>query len=169
VFDRTIRSLNAVAERLATVVFCDYFKSNEKGLFSPEFRYYCWPIDQSRGTMAFAFRPTDLEEANHMSSHSRMMCGIGGASRAEGKSDVSRIEYSMQLGILIPALISLCGCVAMAIPSLQSESAGYTGCPPEENQITNVQTILGTPTTYNASCKGKTYLCSAGHCAPVAN
>ena len=57
----------------------------------------------------------------------------------------------------------------MATGSLQIESAGYTGCVPEENQITNVKTILGTPINYRATCKGKTYFCSGGHCAPAAD
>jgi len=79
------------------------------------------------------------------------------------------MKYMIRLGILGTAMISLGGCVAMVTASLQSESAGYTGCAPNENQITNVKTILGNPINYNATCKGKTYFCSDGHCAPAAN
>jgi hypothetical protein len=65
----------------------------------------------------------------------------------------------------------------MFTPHMKNVSAGYTGCLPDENQITNVNPDLGV-TTWNATCKGKTYLCSSvgnspgsttEHCAPVAN
>jgi len=83
----------------------------------------------------------------------------------------------VRFSVLGLALISLCGCVSMVTPKLQNVSAGYTGCLPDENQITNVNLNLGV-TTWNTTCKGKTYLCSAvgnspesttEHCAPVAN
>lgn len=60
---------------------------------------------------------------------------------------------------------------------LQMISAGHTGCLPEENEISNVKMNLDGSGTWNATCKGKTYLCSAFlgvsksesySCAPVA-
>ena len=56
-------------------------------------------------------------------------------------------------------------------------SAGHTGCMPEDNVISNVVANLDGSGTWNATCKGRVYLCSAvgsvGNsesysCAPVA-
>lgn len=59
---------------------------------------------------------------------------------------------------------------------LKMVSAGHTGCMPEENVISNAASNLDGTGTWNASCKGKVYLCSAApagnaeaySCAPVA-
>jgi hypothetical protein len=56
---------------------------------------------------------------------------------------------------------------------LQMISAGYTGCQPEDNLISNTVGHLNGSQLWNATCKGKVYLCSgvdtAAHsCAPVA-
>jgi len=60
---------------------------------------------------------------------------------------------------------------------LQMISAGHTGCLPEDNQISNVKMNLDGSGTWNATCKAKSYLCSAFlgvsksesySCAPVA-
>jgi len=61
------------------------------------------------------------------------------------------------------------GCAAAARAEMQTISAGHTGCVPADNQLSNVN-VGG---TWNATCKGKTYLCSASgassySCAPVA-
>jgi len=75
-----------------------------------------------------------------------------------------------------------CGCMTLAnSPVIQDKlkmvSAGYTGCMPEENVLTNVAPKPDGSGTWNATCKGKTYLCStisttsssqSYHCAPVA-
>jgi hypothetical protein len=42
----------------------------------------------------------------------------------------------------------------------QAASAGYTGCPAEENEISNFNWKTD-PQTWNATCKGKVYLCTA--------
>ena len=73
------------------------------------------------------------------------------------------------------------GCVtpssAMMTNSLEMISAGHTGCLPEDNRISNVKMNLDGSGTWNATCKGKAYLCSAFlgvsksesySCAPVA-
>ncbi len=44
---------------------------------------------------------------------------------------------------------------------LQVISAGHTGCQPADNTISNVQMELNGSGTWNATCKDKTYLCSA--------
>jgi len=84
---------------------------------------------------------------------------------------------ALRPAILGAALVSVCGCASMALPKLRAVSAGYTGCLPADNEVTNYSPHLGV-TTWNASCKGKTYLCSAVgnsedsttvHCAPVSN
>jgi hypothetical protein len=47
------------------------------------------------------------------------------------------------------------------IASLAAGSAGYTGCMPEENKISNVITGYGGGgMTWNATCRDKVYLCS---------
>ncbi|HYJ39551.1 MAG TPA: hypothetical protein VEW08_02105 [Steroidobacteraceae bacterium] len=60
---------------------------------------------------------------------------------------------------------------------LKAVSAGYTGCMPEENELSNVAPKPDGSGTWNATCKGKSFLCSAVadannsvsfHCAPVA-
>jgi hypothetical protein len=73
------------------------------------------------------------------------------------------------------------GCVSVNSPIVQEKlktvSAGYTGCIPEENVLSNVAAKYDGSGTWNATCKGKTYLCSAVatvdksesfHCAPMA-
>lgn len=45
--------------------------------------------------------------------------------------------------------------------SLQLESAGHTGCLPGENEITNSTVTLSGVGTWNATCKGRVYLCAA--------
>ena len=56
-------------------------------------------------------------------------------------------------------------------------SAGHTGCLPEENEISNVKMDIGGNAVWNATCKGKVYLCTEVNylfksesfaCAPVA-
>lgn len=59
------------------------------------------------------------------------------------------------------------GCAAPAVreanyeQSLQAASAGYTGCQPADNVLTNVSMSgLANFGTWNATCKAKTYLCA---------
>jgi len=60
---------------------------------------------------------------------------------------------------------------------LKLGSAGHTGCLPDENVVSNVALNPDGSGTWNATCKGKVYLCSAvalrGNsqsvsCAPIA-
>jgi hypothetical protein len=84
---------------------------------------------------------------------------------------------------LFVACALLTGCVQLGVgaPNIQDKlkmvSAGYTGCIPEENALTNIEPNLDGSGTWNATCKGKTYLCStirttgesqSYHCAPAA-
>lgn len=81
-------------------------------------------------------------------------------------------------------LITLCaatsGCISANSPmvtnKLKTVSAGHTGCEPGAIEITNVKAAFDGSGTWNATCAGKTYLCSAsgsvGHsesysCAPA--
>jgi hypothetical protein len=73
------------------------------------------------------------------------------------------------VGMLAAMGVGLGGCAATARTEMQTISAGHTGCVPADNQLSNV--MVGG--TWNATCKGKTYLCSASgassySCAPVA-
>jgi hypothetical protein len=86
--------------------------------------------------------------------------------------------------ILIVALSSgASGCVPLSAnsPMIQDRlkviSAGHTGCAPDENLLSNVVAHSDGSGIWNATCKGKMYLCTAvvsdGHsesisCAPVA-
>jgi hypothetical protein len=61
------------------------------------------------------------------------------------------------------ALIATTGC-AISIDQLKTVSAGRTGCTPDQVAISNrAQTggRLGTGETWNATCNGQVYLCSA--------
>jgi hypothetical protein len=80
---------------------------------------------------------------------------------------------------LSAALLALAGCTSLNTPTAQDQlrwiSAGHTGCMPEDNLITNAVSN-GARGTWNATCRGTTYLCSAVSagsassfsCAPVA-
>ena len=88
------------------------------------------------------------------------------------------------VSVLVVVSAGMTGCVSITNSKLvgrqlQLVSAGHTGCLPDENQISNVN--FSSPTgggTWNATCKGKVYLCSefsnpgdseSYSCAPVAN
>jgi hypothetical protein len=90
--------------------------------------------------------------------------------------------HKLKLVILAAGtLLTATACVTPNSPmmtnALQMVSAGHTGCLPEENQISNVKMALDGSGTWNATCKGRAYLCSAFlgasksesySCAPVA-
>ena len=66
--------------------------------------------------------------------------------------------------------------LTMVDAKLQLVSAGFTGCTPADNILSNVEPSSDGSGTWNATCKGKAYLCSSVptvkshtfHCAPVA-
>ena len=70
---------------------------------------------------------------------------------------------------ILITLAGIPGCVSISAPAklsaikndLQLASAGHTGCLPSENEISNSNVQLGGIGTWNASCKGRVYLCSA--------
>ena len=81
------------------------------------------------------------------------------------------------------ALVVSTGCIPLSAKSrivverLQMVSAGHTGCLPGANDISNVKMNLDGSGLWNATCSGRTYLCSAVgstrgsesfSCAPVA-
>jgi hypothetical protein len=86
-----------------------------------------------------------------------------------------------QTSVLVVVLV-MAGCASIAnspiiVNKLKIVSAGHTGCVPDENEISNVNSHPDGSGTWNATCKGKLYLCSAvaavGNsesysCAPVA-
>jgi hypothetical protein len=68
---------------------------------------------------------------------------------------------------LLLAVVSTSGCTALAnspmvINQLKTRSAGFTGCAPDANVITNVNGNADGSGTWNATCQGKVYLCSQG-------
>jgi hypothetical protein len=88
-----------------------------------------------------------------------------------------------RIAILVAAVAGPCGCAPMSMmgntkmvqEKLKLVSAGYTGCMPAENTLSNIADAYG-GATWNATCKGRTYLCTtvatgdsdSFHCAPVA-
>jgi hypothetical protein len=86
-------------------------------------------------------------------------------------------------GVLVAILVGISGCTAIAnspmvARQLKIVSAGHTGCLPDDNVLSNVSLSGDGSGLWNATCKGKVYLCSAAgsvsgsssfSCAPVAN
>ena len=66
---------------------------------------------------------------------------------------------------LAALLAGISGCLSANSLTVQEHlkmvSAGHTGCMPEENVISNVKANLDGSGTWNATCKGNNYLCSA--------
>ena len=88
-----------------------------------------------------------------------------------------------RISILVVVLVAMSGCTAIANSPMVARqmkivSAGHTGCLPDDNELTNVSLSGDGSGLWNATCKGKVYLCtavgSAGSnsesyaCAPVA-
>lgn len=86
------------------------------------------------------------------------------------------------VALIVAMAAGTSGCLTANSPivqqKLQTVSAGYTGCAPEDNVLSNVAPNRDGSGTWNATCKGKIYLCSAVatvnksesfHCAPVAH
>jgi len=86
------------------------------------------------------------------------------------------------IGGVVGTLVLLLGCVPVTVNSptvteeLKTISAGHTGCVPEANELSNVKDS-GRNAIWNATCKGKVYLCTGVSdlsnartysCAPVA-
>jgi hypothetical protein len=69
-----------------------------------------------------------------------------------------------RIGVLA-VLLSVSGCTALANSPLVTRqlkivSAGHTGCLPDDNELTNINASGDGSGTWNATCKGKVYLCS---------
>jgi len=91
------------------------------------------------------------------------------------------MKYVLRTSVLTVVLV-ITGCSVMAnspiiVNKLKIVSAGHTGCLPDQNEISNVNASPDGSGTWNATCKGKVYLCSAVRsvgnsesysCAPVA-
>jgi len=72
----------------------------------------------------------------------------------------------LRLSLLLAVMVTS-GCAALAnspmvIKQLQTRSAGFTGCAPDSNVITQVDGKADGSGTWNATCQGKVYLCSMG-------
>ena len=91
-------------------------------------------------------------------------------------------EYRIAVAMLVTLAVAS-GCVSVTANSpivtarLQLVSAGHTGCLPGDNVIANVNANADGSGTWNATCQGSVYLCSAVasvnqsesfSCAPVA-
>ena len=79
-------------------------------------------------------------------------------------------KYQILLATVLAVTIGACTHLS---ENLQTATAGSTGCQPQDNTIGNIN-ARGLGFTWNATCKGRTYLCStikygeATSCAPVA-
>jgi hypothetical protein len=84
--------------------------------------------------------------------------------RAAAGRGVTMMPHRRLVLPLAVVLLGAAGCTSLSSPMAQDQlrmiSAGHTGCMPEENVLTNV-VARGSDATWNATCKGKTYLCSA--------
>jgi len=84
--------------------------------------------------------------------------------RAAAGRAVTMIPHRRLVLPLAEVLPGDAGCTSLSSPMAQDQlrtiSAGHTGCMPEENVLSNV-VAKGSDATWNATCKGKTYLCSA--------
>lgn|GEM_PF-2563134 len=77
--------------------------------------------------------------------------------------------YLRSTAAVLIILAAIPGCVSLSAPAklsaiknnLQLASAGHTGCLPSENEIYNSNVELSGVGTWNATCKGRVYLCSA--------
>jgi len=90
-------------------------------------------------------------------------------------------KYAPWIALFV-GTVAASGCVPLSVNSpivqdkLKLVSAGYTGCMPDDNVLSNVAANVDGSGTWNATCKDKMYLCSAisaansesFHCAPVA-
>lgn len=86
------------------------------------------------------------------------------------------IKSTTTLGASLALCALIGGCATTGSQDyLQAVSAGFTGCTPQANQISNEQESIQA-FTWNASCKDKVYLCSSvstgkhsssAHCAPA--
>lgn len=59
------------------------------------------------------------------------------------------------------AIVSSIATSPQGMRHAQFVSAGHTGCLPDDNQISNMNASPDGSATWNATCKGKVYLCSA--------
>ena len=67
------------------------------------------------------------------------------------------IKQVPMIAFYLAAMLGASGCVS--IDTLKTASAGHTGCAPEQMSISNVRGATG-GLLWNATCNGKTYLCS---------
>ncbi len=66
------------------------------------------------------------------------------------------------LGLAFLGLATGCSVSSPLVQArLKLISAGHTGCLPDDNEITNVSSKADGSGIWNATCKGRTYLCTA--------
>jgi hypothetical protein len=97
---------------------------------------------------------------------------------------ISTRKIMWRTSVVVAVLVGISGCAAIAnspmiATQLKIVSAGHTGCLPDENELSNISMSANGSGLWNATCKGKVYLCSAVgsagsnsesySCAPVAN
>jgi hypothetical protein len=68
------------------------------------------------------------------------------------------IVRSLVFASLAPVAMTACQDTWL-VNQLKAASAGHTGCAPEQMTISNVR-VVGGDRLWNATCNGKTYLCS---------
>lgn len=67
------------------------------------------------------------------------------------------IKQVPSIAFYLAGMLGVSGCVS--IDALKTASAGHTGCAPDQISISNVRGATG-GSLWNATCNGKTYLCS---------
>ena len=61
--------------------------------------------------------------------------------------------------VILATVLGTTACVSLP-DQLKTASAGHTGCTPEQLTLSNIRTAEG-GLLWNATCNGKTYLCSS--------
>jgi hypothetical protein len=92
---------------------------------------------------------------------------MGGREILKAQGDTMHSVRFAAIAVVSGVLTGISGCVPLSpdtplvIHELQMVSAGHTGCLPAENEISQNNYNLNGSGTWNATCKGKVYLCSA--------
>jgi hypothetical protein len=93
---------------------------------------------------------------------------LGGLHAASiHEKDKAMTIHGYRTAVLVATTLAITsGCVAPPSSSafmrrMKIVTAGHTGCLPDANDISNVTRDFGGTGTWNATCNGKLYLCSA--------
>jgi hypothetical protein len=113
----------------------------------------------------------------------RKSCSWAHGSVAYTSEQDAQGKHMWRTSVLSIVFLGITACASIAnspmvVKQLKIVSAGHTGCLPDENELSNINASPDGSGTWNATCKGKVYLCSGVQsvdgsesfsCATVAN